>query len=404
MKTFLTSALIVVACCLALPAQAGQLSDRGFKELKKKLKVAAAQQDQDGVAQVLHDLGLDDSERAVDLILKTALAVPTGKVLTAAGEALADMRGGEAVEALVAWVEKRGGHPGAKILCIDALGGHSDAATGAALGTALGDKRPEVIRAALAAVRKRKAREAVPGLIDLFERLSKTQDAFLENEVNDALFEITGKAFEDAADWRKFWEVAQAEDRPMTGHESGTGERVKKPRPTFFGSEIASDRVVFVIDVSGSMDGTRIKQCKTQLSGCIDALTNKSAFTIVAFSDQIRVWNKRLQQASPANKNKARAFIEGFQASGATYTLSALKSGFEVEGADTLVLLSDGAPTENGTNGQPITVPDILDEVRGVNKFKKWRVDTFGFGAAGDFEKFLKDLAQEHGGKFTPIN
>ncbi len=393
MRTLTTIALTLL---IASPALAGQLDDRGFKKLKKQLAVQAAQGDHEGLAATIADIARDDSKRAVDLILKTALAIPQGKVFAATSQALAGMRSDGALDAIVAQVEKRSGHPGAKVLCIDALGAMEDARSGAALGAALGAKRPEVLRAAVTAIRKRKAREAVPGLIDLLEKLKAQPNALLEHDVTDALFELTGKSFESIEDWRKFWQVAR--ERPMTGsHRDGTGERPKKPRPTFFGSEIASDRLVFVIDVSGSMDGERIQKCKDQLKRCVEALEAGSRFTIVAYSSSVKTWERALQPATPQVKEKAYKFVDGLQASGTTATLAAMKAGFEVEGADAIVLLSDGAPTD----AEP---PAILDEVRGLNGFKRWRVDTFGFGGVGQsFNEFMKDLAEQHGGKFTPI-
>ena len=83
---------------------------------------------------------------------------------------------------------------------------------------------------------------------------------------------------------------------------------------------------------------------------CVEGLGKRSRFTIVAYSDSMRVWNKKLQPATPAAKKKALEFVSGMQASGLTHTLSALKLGLEVKGADAIVLLSDGMPTESLQN------------------------------------------------------
>lgn len=398
MRTLLAPVSLALALAFAAPALAERLDDRGFNQLKKQLRVQAAQNDLDGLARTIAEIGADDSERAVELLLKTALALPQGKVFSATSAALAQMTSNEATSALIEVVEKKSGHPGAKILCIDALTGRDDPASAAALGEALSARQPEVLRAAVTAIRKRKAREAVPALIDLWERLQKQPEGLLSNEVNDTLWVLTGKAFETASDWRKYWETAR--DRPMTGAErEGTGERPKKPKPTFFGSEIPSNRLVFVIDISGSMQGERIAKCKEQLKQCIDALERGSAFTIVAYSSSVKVWNEQLQAVNPRVKEDAKGFVDALQVAGATFTLAGLKSGFEVEGADALILLSDGAPTDS-------TPDQILEEIRGINGFKRWRVDTFGFGTAGhgnQFAEFLKNLAEQHGGRFTPL-
>lgn len=392
---------------LASPALAGELTAEGLGKLKRQLKQAMVEGDDEALASALVDLARDDSAQAVELILKSALAVPHGKVLTAATQGLSGVRSAEAVAALCAPLQKKGGNPAAKILCLDALAGHDDPASGEALAASLSDKRPEVLRAALAAVRKRREVRAVDPLIDLLELLGKRPDALMLDAVNNALLEITGKYFEQVEDWRKYWETVRGSFRPQTGSVAAgvrTGEREKKP--TFFGTEIASERLVFVIDTSGSMEGDRLRKCKEQLAQCIDGLSPRSRFTIVAFSNQVRVWNKALQLASPRAKAQAKEFVEAIKASGNTFTLTALKEGLGVDGADAIVLLSDGMPTETDSKGEMLTPEYILEQVDAENRFKRWRIDTFGFEGAtgGSLGQFMKDLAQAHGGTFTPID
>jgi hypothetical protein len=389
-------------------AQAGELTKQGFGKLKKQVKVAIANGDDHALAQAISDLAQDDSKKAVDLILKGAMAIPGGKTFKATADALGSMTSDEAVGAISARVAKKGGHPGVKILCIDGLATHEDEVSGAALGAALSDKRPEVLRAALSAIRARKEVKAVEGLIDMLERLKKRPDTLLLKEVNTALAEITGKYFEKIEDWRKYWSVKKASFRPQTGGSlpAGlkTGERKGKV-PTFFGTEVNSERLVFVIDTSGSMEGDRLQKCKDQLSQCIDALNKRSRFTIVSFSHTIKVWQQKLQPANGKTKYKAKEFISALKASGNTFTLSALKEGFKVKGADAMVVLSDGMPTETDNKGEMISEEFILNEVDGENRFKKWRIDCFGFEnrPGGSLAEFMKQLAKDNGGTFTPI-
>jgi hypothetical protein len=282
--------------------------------------------------------------------------------------------------------------------------------SGEALGAALAEKRPEVLRAALAAIRKRREAKAVPGLIDLLERLRKKPDRLLLNEVNTALADITGRYFETTEDWRKYWEVKKGSFRPASGPlpaGAKTGERHDGTKvPTFFGTEVKSERLVFVIDTSGSMEGGRLAKCKEQLKGCIEALNPRSRFTLVSFSHTIKVWSPKLLAANPKNKTRANEFIDGLKASGNTYTLKALMDGFVVKDADAMILLSDGMPTETDNKGERITEETILEKVDGENRFKKWRIDTFGFEgvAGGSLSKFMRDLAEANNGTFTPIN
>ena len=72
-----------------------------------------------------------------------------------------------------------------------------------------------------------------------------------------------------------------------------------------------------------------------------------------------------------------------------------------------IVLLSDGFPTEpdpdNG--GAQMSNDTILDNIEEANRYKRWRIDTFGFGAAGaQMGDFMSDLAERNGGSYTEIN
>ena len=49
--------------------------------------------------------------------------------------------------------------------------------------------------------------------------------------------------------------------------------------------------VVFVVDVSGSMSGTKIRQTKDALVTILDDMTEQDYFDIIAFSNGVSYWN-----------------------------------------------------------------------------------------------------------------
>ncbi|HBP19887.1 MAG TPA: hypothetical protein DEA08_19115 [Planctomycetes bacterium] len=407
-----TRALFSLFLCLVLlggaPAWA-KLDKKEFGKLKKQLKFAQAKGDTALLVEALEGLAKDDSDRAVGLVLKVAAVtkVDKAKVYAAAESALSEMGSAEATAELIKFASKRG--PSLiNILAINAMAQREDGATAKALGEALSDKRPEVLRAALRAIRLRKAGECVPGMIDLLEKMEKHPDALILGDLRRALIETTGKWFDVIEDWRKYWKHESHEGkRVMTGSAKEllkTAERGKKP-PKFFGTEIRSERIVFVIDVSGSMEGDRLKKSKEQLTKCINGLDARSSFTVMCYSSQIRPWNSKLQPANPKNKAKAISFVETLQANGNTRTRGALVQAFETLGADTIVLLSDGMPTGTKPNGKDVYSEDeILGEVAGINKTKQWEIHTFGFGQkGGTLADFMEALAKQNHGKFTRI-
>ena len=480
----------IVVAMIALSATSAlakpELSKREFNDLKKDAQRAAVSGDYNTARAKLSELGRDDSERAIKEIVKVAAKIP--EVYEAGVNAVAGMQSSEAIDYLLEEAEASRGRLEEKIFVVDVLAARRDDRSAEGLGLALdGWKRyPAVARAAVQAIEKRKAVKSVDGLIRLLGELEEDDpDSLLMTQVREALVAITGETFEKAVDYRNFWEPRKASFRPVTGKrrpEAGkTGER---KRPTFFGSEIRSNRLVFVIDVSGSMQAAdparpqrsptggrrgpqtgggdadedekppvsdsrvRIDRAKFQLLHAIDALPEHAQFAIIAYSggaampgsgngdpddplpptvggfEWLKAWNgaPRLHRASDSNKAEAKGWVDQLQANGSTFTYNALLHAFEVEGADAIIILSDGAPTEiNRETGAQMSTDEILEKVREKNRFRRLRIDTFGFGSdmgggaapgglsmprrgpGGGLAQFMQELARQNGGEYTPI-
>lgn len=468
----IASSLVLLACLAGIVEARPTLSNKEFGDLKKDAQRAAAAGSNDVVASKLRDLARDDSERAVEFIAELAVRIPDMSVYEAARDAIAGMQSDEATSGLLALVAKER-NPMVKILLVDAIAARTDERSAAGIASALGDRTDEVLRAAVAAAKKRKLTAAVDALIGVIERLEGTreEDSLLMTQVRECLLAITGEQFRKAVDWRNYWEPRKASFRPVTGDAPkelhSTSERA---RPTFFGSEIKSNRLAFVIDTSGSMEaadpvtngdpspGSRIRmeRAKQQLTAVIELLPEDTRFTIISYSgalfqgggpagqlppgtpedgplpptlggiEWLKVFKPRIIQANARGKTEAKDWVSKLQANGATFTYNALRVAFEVEGIDTIVLLSDGVPTEiDRKTSSGMTTEKILEEIQGLNRFRRLRIDTFGFdaggggspagagggshgrggggGGGGSLGQFMQDLAAQNGGAYTQI-
>ena len=118
-------------------------------------------------------------------------------------------------------------------------------------------------------------------------------------------------------------------------------------------------------------------------------------------------WKKVLQSATEKSKKDAVKFIEELKAEGVTHTDDALDAAFTDFAVDTIYLITDGAPTHVGSRSDQLP-PDatriiayIHRRVSEVNYFRGVRIFTLGFPEAE--ESFLKKLAAENAGDYTPI-
>jgi Ca-activated chloride channel family protein len=150
---------------------------------------------------------------------------------------------------------------------------------------------------------------------------------------------------------------------------------------------IAKD-VIFVVDVSGSMQGEKIKQAKDALLFCVGSLRPSDRFEIISFSSTINEFQGRLKEAGPDEVENARYFIENLSASGGTNMNEALMQALKLtvksgKRPTSIVFLTDGLPTEG--------ITDIKNIVQNVNDANPNGIRIFNFGVGYDVNTFLLD-------------
>uniref|UniRef100_A0A8C4TLD0 Inter-alpha-trypsin inhibitor heavy chain family member 6 n=1 Tax=Erpetoichthys calabaricus TaxID=27687 RepID=A0A8C4TLD0_ERPCA len=133
------------------------------------------------------------------------------------------------------------------------------------------------------------------------------------------------------------------------------------------GLPIIPKNVIFLIDVSGSMIGTKIKQTKNAMQTILSDLRPDDHFNIITFSDVVNIWNPNSTiQATPQNVKKAKDFVSKIVADGWTDINAALMMAGSIIKTNTpeersgkhriplVILLTDGEPTIGVTSGEKI--------------------------------------------------
>ncbi|WP_437309439.1 VIT domain-containing protein [Sorangium sp. So ce388] len=158
--------------------------------------------------------------------------------------------------------------------------------------------------------------------------------------------------------------------------------------PDLFDAKRSSARrdVVFVVDVSGSMQGESIEQARRALRLCLRHLAEGDRFGVIAFSNHFRALEQWLVPFTQGTLERADAFVEGLVASGGTEMLKPLLEAVgmlgDAERDRVVVLLTDG---QVGNEAQ------IVDEVVGLGKGV--RIYTFGIGTNVS-DLLVSDLAR----------
>ena len=154
--------------------------------------------------------------------------------------------------------------------------------------------------------------------------------------------------------------------------------------------------VVFILDVSGSMSGTSIKQAKSALMLALDRLKPSDKFNIIWFNNMAKKIFFNSQLASNHHIQHARQFIASLTANGGTEMLPALQLAFatatEPEFLRQLIFITDG----NVSNEH-----DLFSYIK--TNLGENRLFTVGIGSAPN-SFFMKKAAKAGRGTFTFIS
>jgi len=318
---------------------------------------------------------------------------------------------------------------------------------------ALEDSSLQVRASAIGALGVVRHRDSIAPLIARM----RVEEGRLVADIGRALGELTGRGYGQRIElWERFWDSYKDRYQIPTDAELAELRRRQAERKaeytppgqlSYHGVETPSRRVIFVIDVSGSMENevtererfeegdypsfSRIDIVKTELARTIENLESYVEFNVLPFATEVRRWKRGLVRANVLNKSSAIDFVKRLEPiggpskeglarvglvgsanleAGRTNTYGALAAALGIEASkkrgskkayqvdvDTLFFLSDGKPTD----GAFVNPDDILREIREANELRKVVIHTI---ALGQFQKsFMERLAKENGGVFVDL-
>jgi Mg-chelatase subunit ChlD len=388
-------------------------------------------------------------------ILVTALEKGDFELKRSSAVALGRIRAPEAVAPLARFLPTA--EPPLQTAALDALAaiGKPDGCVAAILPL-LESAEWQVRSSAIQCLGKLRVKEAIEPLI---ERLKKDEGRMRE-EAMFALQKTTGFEYEDdAGQWQRWWDNVKATFVVPTDAELAKRKAAKasanqvyanndKKTIDFAGVKTKSRHVLFIIDVSGSMEDLiaepknfklkdrayrsfiKIEIVKDELCRTVDNLEPNVRFDILTFATDVKFWKGTLIAANIVNKSAAKEFISRLKpiggasqnykagaglsgsaglAGGKTNTYGALMAAFDAGNAsagydkrytsdiDTMFFLSDGTPS----TGDYVEKDDILAEVRRVNSLRKIVINTIAIGEMD--QALMTQLASQNGGTFTDL-
>ncbi len=317
---------------------------------------------------------------------------------------------------------------------IRALAESKDTSIVPELGTTFLAAESWLVRSAAAsALADLRDKRGVPAMI---ERLEVEENGRVRTDLMNALQRLTGQRIRsDALLWKRWWKEAEETfevpaEKPEAGAEA-SDEVEDTVGVTFFGIRTESQRVIFVFDLSGSMnwsmvprnnpdddanrdpdlprdgESSRLDAAKVDLQKAMGGLRDGAKFNVVFYATDVWPWRDQLVEMSTDTRTEALEMIGALEATGGTNIYGALKSAFELAGVeaggewsdpkvDTIFLLTDGRPSVGVT-----TDPDeILAFVRELNASAGITIHTIGLSGAQD-AYLLRSLAEQSGGSYA---
>jgi uncharacterized protein YegL len=172
--------------------------------------------------------------------------------------------------------------------------------------------------------------------------------------------------------------------------------------PTEFLSDAGpmARKIVFVIDVSGSMQGQKLRDAQASFSVMIDTLEKQDVLLLQTFASYGTedLWGPNA--ATPENKARAIEFVNALETKGSTNLHDAFKDAiYRVGDAQETAVPIVVAMTDGRGNMSPNLLASI---VRSANKDGRVKVFSIAFGEGADMNLLLV-LALQNGGRAVRI-
>jgi hypothetical protein len=254
----------------------------------------------------------------------------------------------------------------------------------------------------------------------LLDFLRKEHEGKIPALVARTLYQITDKDLgESPKIWESWWKVNQAKwEPPLWGYDIRESASKGKTLASYYGIDIVSDRIAFLLDGSGSMKEevtvsrkagtsgagpsqqtfTFLERAKQELFRTTKELaksTPKARAQIIFFQEELLIFSPKGIRPLKASLKEIENFLEKIQAEKPGNMLGAIQTAMADPEVDTLFLLSDGAPSA----GLHTIKEPFLKWIEEENRFRNIQFFGIIIGASVRGKSIMLELTNAHNGK-----
>ena len=161
--------------------------------------------------------------------------------------------------------------------------------------------------------------------------------------------------------------------------------------PVFAGLQVVGNRIVFILDKSGSMDGDNWPALRAEIEKVLVALSNKQVFALFLYDNKSFFYPENGMLAADSTTIKETMdWFNPFKPGGFTNPVPSLRRAFTSLNPDTIVLMSDGVFDKS---------EQVLAVIAELNAEKRVRIDTVSFpGGDENVRSMMQKIAAENNG------
>lgn len=295
-----------------------------------------------------------------------------------------------------------------RLAALEVLVAQGGSAAAAAVVHALADPSWSVRRVAAGVAARVRSRVLLAPLVGALEDVRSC----VVDAAGASLVALTGIPFDsEPGPWRT-WLAQDGRDFDPAQAAEGAGARpaplpvaLRTQEARFLGLTVRSRHVAFVLDASGSMgaltrDGrTRWAAVVEELERCLAALQGAHV-NLAVFHDRVEAALPRALPLDGVRRDALMRFVRAREPAGRTALYDGIAWGLSDPEVDSVVVLSDGAPSA----GQWFTKTDLRAELARANRFRRARIDVVAAGVedvARRWRDALEDVARDAGGTYV---
>ncbi|MBC7852531.1 MAG: VWA domain-containing protein [Pirellulaceae bacterium] len=244
--------------------------------------------------------------------------------------------------------------------------------------------------------------EAVTALVEMLP----AAEGEIRSDIVRYLTAISGQQHgADAMRWADWWRTSRATFKfaePAKAPAVVRANVAPQGAKSYYGLPLLADRILFIMDTSGSMRGPRSEAAKRELIHAIAELPDSTYFSVLVFNSRVAVWQEQLVEATSENKEAACRYVAGQELAANTASYDALEAALTFD-AEAIYFLTDGAPY-GGKVTQPAQIVTVISR---LNRLRRITINSIGIGVGvkgNVFDTFLSALAESNYGEYIRVD